>query len=67
MGASILVNGSPTPQFGIKRGLRQGDPLSPFLFNIVAESLSRLFIKATNLNMFQGANFDGNSLTVYHL
>jgi hypothetical protein len=29
---SVLVNGSPTEEISIKRGLKQGDPLAPFYF-----------------------------------
>lgn len=42
---AVLVNGCPSPWISCKRGLRQGDPLSPYLFLIVANVLQTL-IKA---------------------
>jgi hypothetical protein len=38
----VLVNGCPGPWINCKRGLRQGDPLSPYLFLLVAETLQRM-------------------------
>eukprot|EP00253_Pinus_taeda_P006064 PITA_06064 len=43
---AILINGATTPFFKGQRGLRQGCPLSPLLFLLVAEGLSQLIQKA---------------------
>lgn len=53
---SILVNGSPTEDFNVGKGLRQGDPLAPFLFLIVAEGLARLVQKAVSIGKLKGVH-----------
>jgi hypothetical protein len=50
---SVLVNGSPTEEINIKRGLKQGDPLAPLLFLLVAEGMRMLMKRAVELLRFK--------------
>ncbi|MCI18199.1 LINE-1 reverse transcriptase like, partial [Trifolium medium] len=50
---SVLVNGCPTEEISIKRGLKQGDPLAPHLFLLVAEGLGALMRRAVEIDRFK--------------
>ncbi len=64
---SVLVNGSPTVEFKMEKGVRQGDPLSPFLFLIVAEALNVMMLEAVENNLFTGVKVGDGNLVVSHL
>ncbi|GKV44612.1 hypothetical protein SLEP1_g51776 [Rubroshorea leprosula] len=64
---SVLVNGSPTKQFSVSKGLRQGDPLSPFLFLIIAEGLNGLVSNATQKGLLEGVEVGSRGLKLSHL
>jgi hypothetical protein len=51
---SILINGSPAGFFNSSRGVRQGDPISPFLFVIVMEAFSRMVKASVDHGLFSG-------------
>ncbi|GJS37389.1 RNA-directed DNA polymerase, eukaryota [Tanacetum coccineum] len=63
---SILINGSPTEEFQFYKGLKQGDPLSPFLFILVMESLHLSFQRVVDGGLFTGLNLN-SSVTISHM
>ncbi|GAU51099.1 hypothetical protein TSUD_411800 [Trifolium subterraneum] len=66
--ASVLVNGSPTDEFPLERGLRQGDPLSPFLFLLAAEGLHVLMEAVVDRHLFEGYRIgERDPVSVSHL
>ncbi|XP_076927769.1 uncharacterized protein LOC143591453 [Bidens hawaiensis] len=65
--ASILVNGSPTSEFFFKRGVKQGDPLSQFLFIIAMEGLNVVMKSASEQNLFKGVQLPNNGPLVSHV
>ncbi|XP_074298185.1 secreted RxLR effector protein 78-like [Silene latifolia] len=64
---AVLINGSPTEEFCPARGLRQGDPLSPYLFIICAEALSNLMCRAVERSALHGLRVASSVPAVSHL
>jgi hypothetical protein len=61
---SVLVNGSATREINIQRGLKQGDPLVPFLFLLVAEGLGGAMRRAEEIGLYKGFKIrSGPSIT----
>lgn len=61
---SLLVNGTSTGLEKGQRGLRQGDPISPFLFNIVMEVLDCLVARAVEVEGLSGCKFRDEELSI---
>lgn len=48
----MIINGSPTNEFSMAKGVRQGNPLSPFLFIIALEGLNMAMKTAVDKGVF---------------
>ena len=64
---SVLVNGNLTGYILPSRGLRQGDPLSPYLFLFCAEGLTMLLRKAETDGIIRGVATSRGGPCISHL
>ena len=64
---AIKINGVPKGQIIPSRGLRQGDPLSPYLFLLCAEGLSAMLHQAVQEKRLRGVSVCRRSPKISHL
>ena len=64
---SVLLNGEPTGYIKPSRGIRQGDPLSPYLFLLCAEGLSAFLRKAEREQKIGGVSVCRGGPRISHL
>ena len=64
---SILVNGEPKELITPTRGIRQGGPLSPFLFLLCTEGLNGLITEATRAKEINGFSLCKRDPKLTHL
>lgn len=63
---SVLINGSSHGWIKPERGIRQGDPLSPYMFILCFEVLSHLLTQAATNQQLKGMKI-GQGPTINHL
>lgn len=64
---SIIINDSDYGSIQPSREIRQGDPLSPYLFLLCAETLSQMLYQAEMRKEFQGMSITKHCPSVSHL
>ncbi|XP_062014305.1 uncharacterized protein LOC133730800 [Rosa rugosa] len=64
---SFILNGEPRGQLVPSRGLRQGDSISPYLFLLCSEGLSRMLTKAEESDQLHGVKIASDAPSINHL
>jgi len=64
---SVLINGSPHGHINPTRGIRQGDPLSPYIFILCAEVLSHMMNQAEINKQLKGIKLSTRGPSISHL
>ena len=64
---SIIFNGEHLDFFQLQRGLRQGDPLSPYIFIFLIEALNFLMANVLHLNLVSGIKLSRSYPFLTHL
>lgn len=64
---AVLVNGSATNEFAMSHGIRQSNPLPPFLFLLEVEVLHLLLSKVEYVQLFRGISSSSSGLCISHL
>ncbi|KAL5551046.1 hypothetical protein UlMin_001222 [Ulmus minor] len=64
---TLILNGSPFNLFKPKRSLRQGDPISPYLFILCMEVLSRLINRKDEEGLIKGFYLSRHTPVINHL
>lgn len=63
----VFANGAKRTTVHPSRGLRQGDPLSPYLFLLVIDVLSKMLIEGVTNKAFSGISLRPSCLNISHL
>lgn len=64
---SVLVNGAPTEEFAITKGVRRSDPLSSFLFIIAMEGLNQGIKRVLEKELIVGVTLPNNGPSISRL
>ncbi|GJT25798.1 putative RNA-directed DNA polymerase, eukaryota, reverse transcriptase zinc-binding domain protein [Tanacetum coccineum] len=64
---TVFIDGSPSPEFKLEKGLWQGDSFPPILYILAIEALNVVLIEAESKELFRGVEVGKDKIDVSHL